>query len=156
MSFLMKTKYGFEKEQVEKGDETYKLVEIDLPDDACQILQKDQEVVDHHDVVPDENEVTQDESIENETSLRRSNREKRKPDYYGVWVNATQTTEKYHEPTTFEEASTSPEREKWMEAMEKEMASLKANDVYDLVDLPKDRKAVGSKWVYKRKLKADG
>ena len=130
---------------MEKGDETYKLVEIDLPDDERQIAQKDQEVVDHHDVVPDENQVTQDESIENETSLRCSNRERRHPDYYSVWVNATQTTEKYHEPTTFEEASTSPERDKWMEAMEKEMASLKANDVYDLVELPKDRKAVGSK-----------
>ena len=43
-----------------------------------------------------------------------------------------------------------------MEAMEKEMASFEANDVYDLVDLPKDRKAVESKWVYKCKLKADG
>ena len=49
-----------------------------------------------------------------------------------------------------------PERDKWMEAMEKEMASLKANDVYDLVELPKDRKVLGSKWVYKRKVKADG
>ena len=49
-----------------------------------------------------------------------------------------------------------PERDKWMEAMEREMASLKANDVYDLVELPKDRKVVGSKWVYKRKVKADG
>ena len=39
-----------------------------------------------------------------------------------------------------------PERDKWMEAMEREMASLKANDVYDLVELPKDRKVVGSKW----------
>ena len=43
-----------------------------------------------------------------------------------------------------------------MEAMNKEMVSLKTNDVYDLVELPKDRKAVGSKWVYKRKIKADG
>ena len=65
-------------------------------------------------------------------------------------------TEKFHEPTTFKEASTSPKRDQWMEAMEKEMASLEANDVYDLVDLPKHRKAVGSKWVYKRKLKAVG
>ena len=49
-----------------------------------------------------------------------------------------------------------PETDKWMEAMEREMASLKANDVYDLVELPKDRNVVGSKWVYKRKVKADG
>ena len=40
--------------------------------------------------------------------------------------------------------------------MEKEMTSLKTNDVYDLVELPKGRKPVGSKWVYKRKLRADG
>ena len=38
-----------------------------------------------------------------------------------------------------------PERDKWMQAMEREMASLKANNVYDLVELPKDRKVVGSK-----------
>ena len=40
--------------------------------------------------------------------------------------------------------------------MNKEMASIKANDVYDLVELPKDRKEVGSKSVYKRKINADG
>ena len=73
-----------------------------------------------------------------------------------MWVNSTQTKEQYHEPRTFEEGCMCPERDKWMKAMEREMASLKANDVYDLVELPKDRKVVGSKWVYKRKVKADG
>ena len=36
------------------------------------------------------------------------------------------------------------------------MASLKANDVYELVELPKNRQTVGSKWVYKRKFNSDG
>ena len=36
------------------------------------------------------------------------------------------------------------------------MSTLESNDVYDLVELPQDRKAVGSKWVFKRKFKADG
>ena len=40
--------------------------------------------------------------------------------------------------------------------MEKEIDSLKTNEVYDLVELLKDRKAVGSKWVYKCKINADG
>ena len=31
------------------------------------------------------------------------------------------------------------------------MESLKTNEVWDLVELPKDRKAVGIKWVYKTK-----
>ena len=36
------------------------------------------------------------------------------------------------------------------------MESLHANEVWELVKLPKDRKAVGSKWVYKTKKSANG
>ena len=36
------------------------------------------------------------------------------------------------------------------------MQSLKENNVWDLVELPKGRKAIGSKWVYKVKTGADG
>ena len=151
------SRVGLEKEQMDnEAEEPCKLVEIDVTNDECQVSQQDaQETVNHDDVPPD-NQVTQDESSENETSLRHSNRERRKPKYYGVWINSTQTTEQYREPTTFEEASTSPEKDQWIEAMEKEMTSLKTNNVYDLVELPKGRKPVGSKWVYKRKLRADG
>ena len=87
--------------------------------------------------------------------VRRSTRERRRPDLYGVWVNNTQANE-YQEPTTYKEVLISPDKDKWMEAMEVEMSSLKSNNVYDLVQLPEDRKVVGSKWVYKRKTKADG
>ena len=37
--------------------------------------------------------------------------------------------------------------------MDIEMKSLKANDV---VELPKDNKVIGSKWIFKRKINADG
>jgi len=40
--------------------------------------------------------------------------------------------------------------------MQKEMESIYSNDVWDLVELPKNRKPVGNKWVFKRKTKADG
>ena len=40
--------------------------------------------------------------------------------------------------------------------MRNEVASLHDNDVWDLVELPKDRKAVGSKWVFEIKSAADG
>ena len=36
------------------------------------------------------------------------------------------------------------------------MKSLRENEVWDLVELPKDRSPVGSKWVYKLKTGADG
>ena len=41
-------------------------------------------------------------------------------------------------------------------AMQKEMESIHSNEVWDLVELPKDRKLVGNKWVFKNKTKADG
>ena len=36
------------------------------------------------------------------------------------------------------------------------MKSLKENEVWEMVELPKDRKTVGSKWVYKLKSGPDG
>ena len=41
-------------------------------------------------------------------------------------------------------------------AIQKEFDSLIKNDVWDIVDLPEGRKAIGSKWVFKRKRDADG
>ena len=40
--------------------------------------------------------------------------------------------------------------------MQTEMKSLKDNDVWELVELPASKKAVGSKWVYKIKTGPDG
>ena len=39
--------------------------------------------------------------------------------------------------------------------MQKEMDSIYSNNVWDLVRLPKNRKLIGSKWVFKKKTKAD-
>jgi hypothetical protein len=60
------------------------------------------------------------------------------------------------EPMTINDALSSPIKMKWLDAMKAEMNSLSVNDVLNLVELPKDRKAVGSKWVFKVKVKADG
>ena len=40
--------------------------------------------------------------------------------------------------------------------MEMEMQSLRDNDVWELVEPPKDRKVVGSKWVFKVKTDENG
>ena len=60
------------------------------------------------------------------------------------------------EPRSIKEAISSPEKLQWEKAMEAEMNLLKENKVWDLVELPKGRKAIGSKWVYKVKTRADG
>ncbi|CAI7801035.1 unnamed protein product [Closterium sp. NIES-54] len=50
----------------------------------------------------------------------------------------------------------SPDAPLWKQAMEKELASIKENDVFELVDPPKGAYLVGCKWVLKKKLGADG
>ncbi|GJU71897.1 ribonuclease H-like domain-containing protein, partial [Tanacetum coccineum] len=60
---------------------------------------------------------------------------------------------KSHEPKTFLEASRYPH---WADAMNKEMEALLRNDTWELVDLPKDRKAISSKWLWKIKYKSNG
>ena len=53
------------------------------------------------------------------------------------------------------EALAGPDEAQWLSAMEKEMESLHTNNVWDLVELPKGCKAIGSKWVFKLKTGAD-
>ena len=94
-------------------------------------------------------------SVENpsETVPRRSERQRKPPDFYGIRVNLS--AEISSEPTNIEEAITCSEKAEWIQAMETEIKSLKENDVWELVELPKGKKTVGSKWVYKVKTGAD-
>ncbi|XP_035838297.1 uncharacterized protein LOC118485894 [Helianthus annuus] len=45
---------------------------------------------------------------------------------------------------------------RWIEAMNNEMEALHRNKTWEIVDLPKGRKPIGCKWVYKIKYKANG
>jgi hypothetical protein len=53
-----------------------------------------------------------------------------------------------HDPETFAEASGHPD---WDTTMNEEYRSLMENDTWDLVPLPKGRKLVRCKWVYRTK-----
>ena len=59
------------------------------------------------------------------------------------WVERANLTI-HHEPTSYQEARSSPERDQWNQAMDREMESLKTNKVWK----PPDKKAFGSNWVY--------
>lgn len=43
-----------------------------------------------------------------------------------------------------------------MQAIEKKINAIKQNDTWDVCELPKGKKMVSSKWVYKIKCKSDG
>jgi hypothetical protein len=59
-------------------------------------------------------------------------------------------------PTTFKGAVASPDRDKWISAMKEELESLRHHGTYKLTDLPSERRAVGSKWVFKIKRDSEG
>ena len=44
----------------------------------------------------------------------------------------------------------------WVEAMKSELGSIYKNNTWELCDLPKGRKAIATKWIYKVKHNADG
>ncbi|WRX12315.1 Integrase [Theobroma cacao] len=60
------------------------------------------------------------------------------------------------EPSSYEEALNSPSSDKWLTTMEYEMKSMTENQVWELVDLLPEHKAIENKWVLKVKHKADG
>ena len=45
---------------------------------------------------------------------------------------------------------------RWLEAMRSEMDSMYVNQVWTLVDAPEGVNLVGCKWIYKKKIGADG
>ena len=57
------------------------------------------------------------------------------------------------EPRSYQEAMESVTSKEWMLAMTDEISFMRKNHVWDLVDLPKDRKAITYKWVLKIKRK---
>ncbi|KAK3035210.1 hypothetical protein RJ639_034598 [Escallonia herrerae] len=61
-----------------------------------------------------------------------------------------------NEPRTYSEAMSSPEAPHWKEAVNNEIESIMQNHTWELVDLPPGNKPLGRKWIFKRKMKADG
>ncbi|GKB48056.1 putative ribonuclease H-like domain-containing protein [Tanacetum coccineum] len=53
-----------------------------------------------------------------------------------------------HEPTKISQAL---DDESWVEAMQEELLQFKIQKVWTLVDLPRGKKAIGTKWVYRNK-----
>ena len=55
------------------------------------------------------------------------------------------------EPESFEEAMEDEHKKEWLEAMQDEMKSLLENHTFDLVKLPKGKRALKNRWVYRVK-----
>ncbi|KAM1487717.1 hypothetical protein ACFX2I_001756 [Malus domestica] len=134
--------------------------EVPAESDNANQEEPDQDVPDHE--IADQGEPSQEEQIqgepnqgeppalqENEDQVRRSIRSRRPSTKYSSSEYIMLTN--YGEPETYEEARAHNDSDKWMKAMESEMDSLSKNDTYELVELPKGRKALKNKWVFKLK-----
>ena len=92
---------------------------------------------------------------EPEPVRRRSTRERRPPDNYSEWVTMEDSEGK--EPETMKQALSGPSKQSGKKPWKRKWShSVYCNDVWELLKLPKERKAVGSKWVFKIKTDADG
>ena len=98
----------------------------------------------------------QDDSI----ATRRTRRHIRAPQRYGFEDSACAELVYYalniadtigDEPTTFQEAIGSSQAEQWTMAMVEELQSLEKNQTWKLVRLPKGKKKIGCKWIFKKK-----
>ncbi|KAG8500272.1 hypothetical protein CXB51_004359 [Gossypium anomalum] len=66
-------------------------------------------------------------------------------------LNVAEDIDANQEPSNYSEAVSCEDSEKWMFAMQEEMESLHKNKTWDLVKLPKGKKVVRCKWVFKKK-----
>ena len=85
-------------------------------------------------------------------TLRRSTRGRKSaiPSDYIVYLQENDIGVE-NDPETFSQAISCNESELWYNAMKDELDSMKSNEVWDLVELPKGVQAIGCKWVYKTK-----
>ncbi|GJV04331.1 retrotransposon protein, putative, ty1-copia subclass, partial [Tanacetum coccineum] len=89
--------------------------------------------------------------------IRRSIRTRRLTDRMCLYTDAEE-----HElgdlgkPANYKAALLDPEFDKWLNAMNVEIQSIKDNEVWVLVELPPNGKTVGSKWLFKKKTNMDG
>ncbi|WVZ02051.1 hypothetical protein V8G54_022857 [Vigna mungo] len=66
-------------------------------------------------------------------------------------LNAAEDLNRPDEPRSYKEALDSSDRHLWQGAMEEELEALKKNNTWRLVELPKGKKVIGSKWIFKKK-----
>lgn len=108
----------------------------------------------------EKSETTDEEDIHESNFEERQLRDRsniRQPQRFNDYVMSTVSSiTSLNEPISYEEAMKSSEKDEWLKAMQNEMDSLKENETWTLVDLPKGKKPIGCRWVYKVKTTSDG
>ncbi|KAI3731774.1 hypothetical protein L1987_62963 [Smallanthus sonchifolius] len=109
------------------------------------------------------------DSVVAPTELRRSTRDRKAKsfgsDFHLYLVEGTRNEVEHQyqycfnieeDPKTYSEAMASRDVAFWKEAIQDEMDSILHNNTWKLTDLPPGCKPLGSKWIFKRKMRVDG
>lgn len=133
---------------LENGDENE--IFLDAEDNQIQ-----EEVIENE---PIQEEVVQNNPIQEEPRAieapRRSTRSTagKLPSKYNDFVTfKVNHDDENFEPKNFKEATSCHHAKEWIEAMREEIKSIEDNKTWELVDLPRGRMPIGSKWVFKLK-----
>ncbi|KAG3018255.1 hypothetical protein PC119_g10731 [Phytophthora cactorum] len=77
------------------------------------------------------------------------------PVFWRASANAVEAGD-LSEPTTFQNAVNGPDQVHWRKAIRAELKSMRLRGVFRAAKLPNGQRAIGTKWVFKIKRKADG
>ena len=137
-------------------ESTYEYIELEVNNEPN--IEADQNSVDIENRNSTEPRLTSEENstitIRSEELPIHSTRDKQRPHRYGHVV--TTVCNEQPEPVSVTKVKSSPDKLEWERAMEAEMKLLQTNGVWELVELPPNKKVIGSKWIFKQKLNADG
>jgi hypothetical protein len=114
------------------------------------------------DLKDDESESIEEQESKEENPhtpvLRRSVRERRLPERYtpSDFHSNFSLSIIYDDPRTFMEEVDSEDGKLWKKVVDEEVAALDKNEAMDLVEFPIRRNLIGRKWVFKKKMNAEG
>lgn len=136
-------------------DESVIIIEDSIYEEANESSNDDETLYDNPndpDYEPSEETLNEAESeVANDYSPKKGKRKK-------VIINPLNLTNYafFVEPQSFEEATSNEDAQKWTSAIKEEMKSHELNNTWTLTDLPNEKKAIKSKWVFKLKRDQNG
>nr|GEU90544.1 zinc finger, CCHC-type [Tanacetum cinerariifolium] len=141
-----------------------KFLENSLINQEASVSLEDLDIIQEEDTHPsidtslnhEEDDLEIDEPQSDIVPIRRSTRTRHAPDHMCLYIDAEEhELRDLGEPANYKAALLDLESEKWLNAMNVEMQSMKGNEVWVLVELPLNGKTIGSKWLFKKKTDTD-
>ncbi|GKE88089.1 retrotransposon protein, putative, ty1-copia subclass, partial [Tanacetum coccineum] len=160
----MHSQYGSNQEGACKADTPEKLPQRSV---KCIFIGYPKETMGYYFYFPPENKIVVASEIpievegfeppqEEVVPIRRSARTHRAPDRLCLNVEVEEhSLGDLNEANNYKAAILDLKADKWIDAINVEMQSMKDNQVWCLVDLPPNCKTVGSKWFFKKKTDMD-